>query len=106
MALRGRAWIAADTYQVLRIETDLISPVPKIRLVTDRIAIEYGAVHFREKQVEMWLPLSADVYYDWKGRRAHRRHSFSNYLLFSVDDKQQISKPSAAVQLPAKAAAD
>jgi tetratricopeptide (TPR) repeat protein len=106
VALRGRAWIAADTYQVLRIETDLISPAPKIRLVTDRIAIEYGAVHFREKQVEMWLPLSADVYYDWKGRRAHRRHSFSNYLLFSVDDKQQISKPSAAAQLPAKAASD
>jgi hypothetical protein len=41
----------------------------------------------------MWLPQSADVYYDWKGRRIHRRHSFSNYLLFAVDDKQKISVP-------------
>jgi hypothetical protein len=41
----------------------------------------------------MWLPQSADVYYDWKGQRIHRRHSFSEYLLFAVDDKQKISTP-------------
>jgi hypothetical protein len=33
------------------------------------------------------------LYYDWKGRRSHRRHGFSNYLLFSVGDKQRISVP-------------
>jgi hypothetical protein len=48
------------------------------------------------------------VYYDWKGRRIHRRHSFSNYLLFGVEDKQKITVPkvdeapaaSAAGELP------
>ena len=93
VALKGRAWIAADSYQIVRLETDLVAPVPEIRLVADHAAIEYGLVHFRERQVDMWLPKNADVYYDWRGLRAHRRHSFSNYLLFSVDDKQQISTP-------------
>jgi hypothetical protein len=93
VALKGRAWIAADSYQILRLETDLIAPVPEIRLVTDRTIIEYGPVHFREGKVDMWLPQSAELYYDWKGRRSHRRHSFSNYLLFSVGDKQRISVP-------------
>jgi len=93
VALRGRAWIAADSYQILRLETDLVAPVPEIRLATDRAIIEYGPVHFREGQVDMWLPQSAELYYDWKGRRSHRRHSFSNYLLFSVGDRQQISAP-------------
>jgi hypothetical protein len=93
VALKGRAWIAADSYQILRLETDLIAPVPEIRLVTDRTIIEYGPVHFRENDVEMWLPQSAELYYDWKGRRSHRRHGFSNYLLFSVEDKQHISVP-------------
>jgi hypothetical protein len=41
----------------------------------------------------MWLPQSAELYYDWKGRRSHRRHGFSNYLLFSVEDKQRIYAP-------------
>jgi tetratricopeptide (TPR) repeat protein len=103
VALRGRAWIAADTYQILRMETDLVAPLPEIRLITDHTAIEYGAVHFRDRQVAMWLPLTAEVYYDWRGRRAHRRHTFSNYLLFSVDEKQRISPPKSAETLPAKA---
>jgi len=93
VALKGRAWIAADSYQILRLETDLIAPLPEIRLATDRAIIEYGPVHFREGDVDMWLPQSAELYYDWRGRRSHRIHSFSNYLLFSVGDKQRISVP-------------
>lgn len=93
VALKGRAWIAADSYQILGLETDLIAPLPEIRLVTDRTIIEYGPVHFRQDKVDLWLPQSAEVFYDWKGRRGHRRHSFSNYLLFSVGDKQRISAP-------------
>jgi hypothetical protein len=50
-------------------------------------------VKFNKGDVKMWLPQSADVYYDWKGRRIHRRHSFSHYMLFAVDDKQKISVP-------------
>jgi len=93
VALKGRAWISADNYQIVRLETDLVSPVPQIRLIADHANIEYGPVNFNKSDVKMWLPQSAEVYYDWKGRRIHRRHSFSNYLLFAVDDKQKISVP-------------
>ena len=93
VALKGRAWIAADTFQIVRLETDLVAPLPEIRLVADHTAIEYSAVHFRKRNVNMWLPHTAEVFYDLKGRRTHRRHSFSNYMLFSVDDRQQISVP-------------
>ena len=96
VALKGRAWISADTYQIVRLETDLVSPVPQIRLVADHANIEYGPVKFAKGNVNMWLPQSADVYYDWKGRRIHRRHSFSNYMLFGVEDRQKISVPKVA----------
>jgi len=93
VALKGRAWISADNYQIVRLETDLVAPVPQIRLVADHTAIEYGPVKFTKANVNMWLPQSAEVYYDWKGRRIHRRHSFSDYMLFGVEDKQKISVP-------------
>ena len=92
-SLKGRAWIAADSFQIVRLETDIIYPVPQIRLVADHAAIEYGPVHFRTRNLDMWLPQTAEVFYDWRGRRSHRRHSFQNYLLYSVDDKQQITVP-------------
>jgi Tfp pilus assembly protein PilF len=95
VSLKGRAWISADSFQIVRLETDLVSPLPQIRLVADRAAIEYGPVHFQSRNLDMWLPQIAEVFYDWRGRRSHRRHSFKNYLLFSVDDKQQISQPKA-----------
>lgn len=93
VALKGRAWISADNYQISRLETDLVAPLPQIRLLAERADIEYGPVKFTKDNVNMWLPQSADVYYDWMGRRIHRRHSFSNYMLFGVEDKQKISAP-------------
>lgn len=93
VALRGRAWIAADSYQIVRMETDLVATVPQIRLLTDHTIVEYGPVHFRKHNVEMWLPQSAELYCDWRGKRMHRRLSFSNYMLFSVDEKQNIAPP-------------
>jgi len=95
VALRGRAWIAADSYQIVRLETDLVAPLPQIRLLSDHTIVDYGPVHFRKGNVEMWLPQGAELYCDWRGRRMHRRLSFSNYLLFSVDEKQRISEPKA-----------
>jgi tetratricopeptide (TPR) repeat protein len=96
VALKGRAWIAADTFQIVRLETDLIDAVPQIRLVSDHAAVEYGPVHFNSRNLDMWLPQNADLHYDWRGRRAHRRHTFKNYLLFAIDDNQKISLPKAA----------
>jgi tetratricopeptide (TPR) repeat protein len=93
VALRGRAWIAADSYQIMRMETDLVSTLPEIRLFIDHTVVEYGPVLFKNRDVEMWLPQSAELYSDWRGKRMHRRHSFSNYMLFSVDEKQRISEP-------------
>lgn len=93
IALKGRAWIMADSFEITRLETDLIAPIPQIRLVADHTAVEYGPVHFKNRKVEMWLPRTAEVYYDWRGRRVHQRHTFSNYLLFVVEDNQRIGAP-------------
>src|SRR5580704_7276800 len=93
VALKGRSWTSADNYHLLRLETDLVAHVPQIRLVADHSDIEYGPVKFAKGKVNMWLPQSAEVYYDWKGRRIHRRHSFSDYMLFGIEDKQKITMP-------------
>lgn len=59
----------------------------------DHTAIEYGPVRFTSHNVEMWLPQSAELYSDLKGKRFHQRMNFSDYLLFAVDESQKISVP-------------
>ena len=79
-------------------------PVPEIKLAAEHTEIEYGPVKFHEGSVNLWLPQSAEVYFAWRGRQVHRRHSFSNYLLFGVDEKQRIATPKEA-EAPAEAGA-
>jgi hypothetical protein len=95
VSLKGRAWISAGSYQIVRMETDLVSPIPQIQLLAEHTTIDYGPVKFRVGDVNLWLPLSAEVYFDWRGQRVHRRHSFDHYMLFMVDDKQRINTPPA-----------
>jgi len=101
--LKGRAWISADSYEIIRMESDLVAPIPQIRLLADHTDIEYGPVTFRQGNTTLWLPQSAEVHFAWLGRRIRRRHEFSNYLLFGVDDQQHIDAPkeSAGSRVPA-----
>ena len=93
IALRGRAWISAETFQIESLETDLVSPVPQIRLRAEHISVEYMPVQFKSHRQELWLPESAEIYFDLNNHRMHRRHHFRDYMLFAVDEKQQISDP-------------
>lgn len=93
VGLKGRAWIDVDSSQILAMESDIMRPAPEIRLVRDHQLIEYGPVSFRDRPLKLWLPKSADWYCSLSGQRFHRRHAFSQFLLFSTDDKQKISVP-------------
>jgi hypothetical protein len=93
ISLRGRAWIATDTFQVVSLETDIVSPIPEIRLKAEHVSVDYAAVIFRKDNQKLWLPENAELFFDFGGHRIHRRHHFSNYLLFSVDEKERISEP-------------
>jgi hypothetical protein len=91
--LKGRAWIDAATYQVLRLESELVRPIKEIGLTQDRVSIEYAPVRFRTHSQQLWLPQTADVYSDRLGRRYYRRHIFTNFKIFVVDTSQSIQAP-------------
>lgn len=91
--LKGRAWISRDTFQVLRIETDLVCPIPEIKLLNEHQEIDYGPVHFASRKTELWLSATTDYYTAFLGKRLHRRLIYSHYTLFSVEESQSIGKP-------------
>jgi hypothetical protein len=87
---KGRAWIDAETYQVLHMDVDLTAPISEIRLKAQHLSIDYRPVQFQQRNLQLWLPGNVDMYVDLRSRRYHLRHDFSNYLLFSVDTSQDI----------------
>ena len=80
--LQGVAWIDQSTFQIVRMQTDLLSPVPYIQLNQLRSILTYGPVKIAGLKLLLWLP--SDVETTWQtafhvGRESHR---YSHYRLF------------------------
>jgi tetratricopeptide (TPR) repeat protein len=94
--LKGLVWIAASSYDVLHIETDLREPVKDLELTRDHLLIDYGPVSFEHSGTTLWLPWDAEMFMELRGKRYHHTHTLRNYMLFSVDTGNVIAKPKQA----------
>jgi hypothetical protein len=93
VSLKGRAWIAGDSGQIMHLETNLVKGVPIIELRANAVSIDYAPVAFPSRNIELWLPKSAVAYTDYGKRRTIIEHTFSDFELFSVQTQQVIGKP-------------
>jgi tetratricopeptide (TPR) repeat protein len=93
IALKGRAWIDAGTYQVVRLESELVRPVPEIHLLRERLSIDYAPVQFHSRDSQLWLPSRAELLVAWDNKAFYRTHTFSNFQLFSVGTVEQRGAP-------------
>ena len=91
--LEGRAWIDAAKGQVVRLESNLLQPVPDIELWEQHQNIDYTGVRFATTGEEIWLPQDAEVYVERHGKKYYRRHSFDAFRLFNVDLAQNVGAP-------------
>ena len=95
--LKGRAMVDRDTSEVLHLETDLVEPIPAIRLDEEHLVVDYGPVNFRMTNQRFWLPGDADLYLHIDGRLYHVRHTLRDYITFKVDTREQLGAPKNAV---------
>jgi hypothetical protein len=91
--LKGRAWITANNFQIVRIESELVKPMPEIQLLSEHQVVEYGPIPFAKKNTSLWLPKSAEIYFNFRKHRYYRRHSFDRYMLFSVESEEKPKPP-------------
>lgn len=95
LRFQGHAWIAVDSHQILRLQTDLVMPIPQIRLEREHLDITYAAVDFDKSKFTVWLPESASMQISYRGRRYQRIHKFSHFQLFLVVTEEKIKEPVA-----------
>lgn len=95
VSLKGRAWIAADSGQVMHLETNLAHGLAEVGLQAQAVSVDYAPVKFQSRNLEVWLPQSATAYCDYRKHRMIIAHTFSDFQLFSVQTQQTIEKPKA-----------
>lgn len=86
--LRGRAWIAADSGEVLHMESSLTDEIPEARVRHWYLSINYAPVQFHTQDVRMLLPQTVDAYCDFEDHRTIVYHTFTDFMLFSVQTGQ------------------
>jgi tetratricopeptide (TPR) repeat protein len=97
---KGRAWIMADNFNVVRIESDMVKPIPQIGLFAEHMVSEYIPVMFHKTGTEFWLPETAEVYMSFQGQRYYHKHSFDKYMLFSVETEQKVKEAAHDPDVP------
>jgi len=96
LLLKGRIWISSASFDVLRIETDLLEPVQVLGLTRDHLLVDYGPVNFSTANTTLWLPWSAEMHMELHAHRYHHKHYLTDYMLFEVDTNHKIGKPKNA----------
>ena len=69
--------------------------MPEIQLLSEHQIVEYGPVPFKNKNTSLWLPKTAEIYFDFRKHRYYRRHSFDHYMLYSVDSEEKRKEPAS-----------
>jgi Flp pilus assembly protein TadD len=93
IAIKGRIWLSSASFDVLRIETDLLEPVEVLGLSRDHLVVDYGPVSFSASNATLWLPWDAEMHMELRGHRYHHKHYLTDYMLFGVDTNHKIGKP-------------
>ena len=90
---QGFAWIDPVTYQILRMRIDLLAPRMDALLARQTTEIWFSEVHFNEISQSFWVPQEVVVTIDWAGHLYQNRHSYSDYLVFSVESQDKLVHP-------------
>ena len=93
---QGLAWIDVQNNKIVRLRTDLLKPLPEIRLTKESTQIDYQDVHFKELAEGFWLPKDVTVTVGWKGKTLRNVHHYSDFKLFNVAHSERIKEPEPA----------
>jgi hypothetical protein len=95
---QGLAWVDSASYQIIRLHTDLLLPLPQIELEKETTKIDFGEVHFSRIAEAFWLPRDVTVSVVWNGRYLRNEHQYSEFKLFNVEATEKIGTPKPSGQ--------
>ncbi len=95
---QGLAWVDAENYEILRLRTDLLRPLPEVRLEKETTDIAFAENHFKSMAEGFWLPREVKVSVDWNGKSLRNKHEYSDFKLFNVGATEKIGKPKQVEQ--------
>jgi tetratricopeptide (TPR) repeat protein len=91
--LKGRAWIAMESGQVLHMESSLMQDIPEVGLRGGALTVDYGPVEIQSRKLQLWLPQELEAFWEFGTYRVILLHTFRDFKLFTVETEENTQKP-------------
>ena len=90
---QGLAWVDPDTFQILRLRTDLLVPRTDIGLARQTSEIWFSEVRFQSVPRVFWLPREVVVNNESLSQHSRNRYRYSDYQVFSISVEEKFHPP-------------
>ena len=92
MLMQGIAWVDKNSFQIIRLRTDLLAPRPDIRLVRATRESTFSEVHITDVPSPLWLPSMVNEYIEqtdlqMRPLRFRNTHLFTKYHRYLSDEE-------------------
>jgi hypothetical protein len=87
MVTQGILWVDKNTFQIIRMRSDLLTPRNEIRLDQLTTEVTFNEVQLQDVPNPLWLPSDVDVYIDIDKRKFRNAHHYTNYRRYRVSVK-------------------
>jgi VWFA-related protein len=90
---QGLVWVDPETYQIVRMRTDLLAPRNDIGLSSQTSEIWFSEVRFKSIPQTFWLPREVVVTSVILGQMCRNTHRYSDHQVFTVETQEKIEPP-------------
>lgn len=87
MLTQGILWVDKNSFQIIRMRSDLLAPNNEMRLDQLTTKVTFGEAKLQEVPNPLWLPSDVDVSIEIGGQKFHNVHRYTNYQRYRVSVK-------------------
>jgi VWFA-related protein len=84
---QGIAWIDQSTFEVVRLQTDLLSPVPSVNLLQMTTDLRFRSVRIKGYDADFWLPSQVLIRTEQGESVLNELHQYSKYKFFHAESR-------------------
>jgi hypothetical protein len=91
LLFQGLVWVHPDSFQIIRMRTDLLAPRTDVGLSRQTSEIWFAEVGFSSVSQTYWLPQEVVITHKSAVLSSRNRHRYSGYQTFTVTVEEKIS---------------
>jgi VWFA-related protein len=84
---QGIAWIDQSSFNVVRLQTDLLSPVPSVNLLQMTTDLRFRSVRIKGYDADFWLPSQVLIRTEQGESVLNELHQYSRYKFFHAQSR-------------------